>query len=260
MRFLLPTIISLVLISRSPGEGFLAIREGDPPNHLIPVASPSSDYETSVFKNLYVESGHLGRYTVFPSFGAEYSISAYSVIPDQVRAKYKAVRDIPDSERKYFLTYTAFERNHYANLREGNGANVVTRIDREIDLDFAVAIQRVWGTMLMMTKYPDSYHLGADGATYRFSVFVIGSEHDLNGEVWSPDHGLPRDMVEMGESLVNYLNKKKGNTGDLVTRLRALETKITKANKAALGNPLPRSESDSEGDNKPQPESEGRSR
>jgi len=102
----------------------------------------------------------------------------------------------------------------------------VARVDREISLELAVAIQRAWGKMLLQTRYPSHASGGVDGVCYEFSVWVRGMG-DIYGQTWSPENGLPAEMVSLGESLIGLASDKKVPEQPLIAKLKAFEDRIT---------------------------------
>lgn len=118
----------------------------------------------------------------------------------------------------------------YHSMAEHNDAKKVrkvhvTRTDREISLVFAVAIQRAWGKMLLQTRYPSHASDGLDGVRYEFSVWIRGMG-DLYGQTWSPETGLPAEMVSLGEALSAFATNPKSTEQNLIARLKAFEAKI----------------------------------
>ena len=104
----------------------------------------------------------------------------------------------------------------------------VTRVDREISLELAIAIQRVWGRMLQHTRYPAKASATLDGITYEFSVWVRGFGN-LYGETRSPEGGLPAEIASLGSELATFGSNKEAKEKPLIEKLKAFEARIPKA-------------------------------
>ena len=89
----------------------------------------------------------LGRFIARPSFGAESCVSVHAEISEEAKKKHGGSWAVPDSEKKYFITVTqASESLWYSWPNNNDGKKEkkvkITRIDREIEMDLAIAIQR----------------------------------------------------------------------------------------------------------------------
>ena len=105
-------------------------------------------------------------------------------------------------------------------------------IDVPIDVDFAIAVQRAWATMLLKSRYPEKAFRGLDGWEVEFSVWVAGAG-DIYGFAWSPEKGLPKELMDLGVSLGDYCkapeSERLGRHDKLVRRLQEFEQKAAKA-------------------------------
>ena len=144
---------------------------------------------------------------------------------------------VPDEEKTYVITVTSASKSIWGLLPENSETNKDTdigtsRIDRKISLGLAVAIQRVWAKALHLTRYPSGLSNGLDGTTYQFSVWVRGLGN-LQGETWSPERGLPRDLVTIGSDLIDFVRKdarsEELTEQALIKRLEKLESKLPRA-------------------------------
>ena len=85
----------------------------------------------------------------------------------------------------------------------------VKRCDVEIDRRFAVAIQRVWATMILGTRQPKQNATIVGGYVADFSVRV-GGAGTLRGMTRTPLRGLPKEFIEIGLELAGYCKLKVG--------------------------------------------------
>ena len=177
----------------------LELDHGEQPNHLVPVTPRSDTYIKLVEEKLLVTPADYGRMIFRPSFSGEFAVSVYG---DNYTESY------PREPLVFHITLTKAKDSIWYSMPENNGqkkqeSTAIIRIDIIIDKTLAVAIQRAWATMLLKTRYPLKAYAGCDGYEAEFSVFVrcIG---DLYGEIWSPDRGLPKEMVELGLALKDF--------------------------------------------------------
>lgn len=223
MKNIVLLLISLPFLAQA--ESFFEAEYGEQPNHLTPLDYPPGAYDQKVIDKLLITSGELGRFITRPSFEAETCVSVYKN-PDTTRITHS-------NESKYFITTTKASESIWYSMPQNNHTRTdspieVTRTDREISQHLAISIQRVWGRMLQHTKYPAKVSLGLDGTTYQFSVWVKGIGN-LHGETWTPDKGLPAEMVAIGKELAQFTENKATNEEQLIKRLKEFESKIPKA-------------------------------
>ena len=112
--------------------------------------------------------------------------------------------------------------------------------------------------MLQHTKYPAKASMGLDGITFQFSVWVRGLGY-LYGETWTPGSGLPAEIASLGSEFTTFVSDKKAKEKSLIQKLKTFEAKIPKAEQVGDNQLDTALESKSEGEEKPKPESEGRS-
>jgi hypothetical protein len=178
----------------------LELEQGAPPDHLVPVEPRSNNYTKLIAEKLLLTSGEFGRMVYRPSFSGEFAVSVYG---DDY------TKDTPREPQAFRITLTKVKEgsiwaSYFHPKDEPAGPPVeVARTDVTIDRNFAVAIQLAWGTMLLKTRYSSKDYRGYDGYTAEFSVWVKGAGH-LFGETWSPKQGLPKELVELGQSLVAF--------------------------------------------------------
>jgi hypothetical protein len=233
---LITATLTLAAIINVPSAEFYQVEGGPQPDHLVPARRPG-EYESKIAKALFATDGRFGRMVVLPSFEPEFCLSVHADIPEASLKKHDGWWSVPDEEKTYMLTLTYAASSIWGTIPQGgekakNESIRVKRTDRKISLELAVAIQRVWGKALQLTRYPSAASNGADGTTYQFSVWVRGLG-DLQGETWSPQRGLPKDLVDAGTDLVAFVlqdAKGKGLTErTLIDNLKKLESKIPRA-------------------------------
>jgi hypothetical protein len=171
---------------------------GQQPNHLVPIRPHSDAYAKLLAEKLLLTSGEYGRMVFRPSFSGEFAVSVYG--EDETK-------NYPREPRVFRITLTKAKESIWNSIFDKDDRRKrpveITRTDVTIDRTFAVAIQRAWGTMLLKTRYPAKAYRGYDGYTAEFSVWVRNAG-DLFGEIWAPDHGLPKELVELGHSLASF--------------------------------------------------------
>jgi hypothetical protein len=184
------------------------------PTFLIPVNPHGRDYQDAVEKILNKRWG-LGT-MVYDTVGEFFAVSVWG--KDYANYDY-------DHPLHSFITYLKLDG-------AGAGAKATKDIGVPIDIDFAMAVQRAWATMLLKSRYPEKSFLGADGYTAEFSVWV-GSAGGVYGYTWSPQSGLTKEIVDLGFALADYCKApatdRPGRRQKLMARLKEFEEKATKA-------------------------------
>ena len=233
---LLTGLIALVASSSLFGAEFYQVKGGGQPNHLVPSPAPG-EYESRIAEHLFVTDGRFGRMVVRPSFENEVCLSVHADIPEASISKHDGWWMVPDDEKTYVMTVTTASKSIWGSISQnGEKTNAtvihISRTDKKISLELAVAIQRVWAKALHLTRYPSVASNGYDGTTYQFSVWVRGLG-ELQGETWSPQHGLPRGLVTIGTDLIVFVRQDANGKGlteqSLIKNLEKLESKIPKA-------------------------------
>lgn len=228
-------LLCLLLIALLPlpahADKFFEVEDGDEPNHLTPEGPPDA-YGERVAKHLFLTDGRFGRFIARPSFGAESCVSVHAEISEEAVKKHGGWWAVPADEQKYIITVTRASASLWYSMPRNNEEKKakevkVTRMDREISLELAVAIQRAWGRMLQHTKYPAKASMGFDGITYHFSVWVRGLG-DLYGRTWTPQGGLTADIAALGNELATFGTDKNAVEQPLIKKLKSFEAKIPK--------------------------------
>ena len=225
-------LIAVLSLSVHADE-FYEVEYGEQPNHLTPLDYPPNEYDLRLAKYLFVTEGSLASLIFRPSFEAESCLAIHEEVPDKVKEKHGGWQFVPDNEKKYFITFTRASDSLWHSMPQNNSEKQakeveVSRIDREISAQLAIAIHRVWARMLQQTKYPATFSSGLDGNTYQFSVWLRGLGN-LHGETWSPDNGLLAEFVSLGEALAEFSVDKTASEENLLKRLKTFDAKIPKA-------------------------------
>lgn len=223
-------LLLILLTATGNAAGFYEVPFGRQPGHLTPIDYPPDDYDQRIASHLFVTDGRLGRMVIRPSFSQESCLSVHEQTSPDIQKKHGGGLSVSENKKRYFITVTRASDSLYDSMAENNDDKKVrkvqvTRIDREINLELAVAIQRAWGKMLMQTRYPSRASGGVDGVCYVFSVWVRGMG-DLYGQTWSPEKSLPAEMVSLGESLMDFASDKKTPEQPLIKKLKAFEDRI----------------------------------
>jgi len=205
------------------------------PDHLIPVGPHlhawQRNYRRRIEDHLFVTNPDVAQYLVMPSFGPESCVSIRSEIPKDVAETQDHFDYISSEKRKYFITVTRASESLWYSMDENNDEKKTrrvetSRIDREISLELAGAIQWVWGRMLHHTRVPSSALVdGFDGCTYEFSARVVGLR-DVSGETWSPEGGLTAEIVALGDKISAFASERGTPEKPLIKELAAFEAKI----------------------------------
>ncbi|PYJ84135.1 MAG: hypothetical protein DME22_13885 [Verrucomicrobia bacterium] len=229
-----PKVFALLLFTTVNvvfAEDPLELQQGDQPDHLEPVPLRSGEYSRMIEERLLVTTGDYGRMILLPSFEGETAISIYGS---------DFTEEYPKQPRTFHITVTKADKSLYLTLPRGHHKDPgprpkIIRLDVKIDRDFAVAIQRAWATMLLNTRYPLKSYAGLDGFTAQFSVFVRGAGV-LHGQIWSPNHGLPKEFVEIGRQLIDYCStSEKERPAKRARVMERLEEFTREAAKASTG-------------------------
>ncbi len=186
------------------------------PKYLVPVEPFGREYEKSILALLGERWGS-GTMIYYDSTD-DFVVSVWG-------------KDYENDDHKYHL-------HNFVTLIEVSqtdaGAVAKSQLDVPIDVDFSVAVQRAWATMLLKTRYPIHRYLGVDGWQTEFSVAVQGAG-DVYGQLWSPSEGLPKEFMDLGFALVDYCKTKESSRKEkrnkLVRRLKDFEDKVSRAGK-----------------------------
>ena len=205
------------------------------PDHLTPVGPFSHswhrEYIRRVEDHLYLVDADICRYVVRPSFGPESCVAIRSEVPKEVEEELGSFTLIPNERKKYFITVIRAAENLWYSMAKNNEERKTqlvetSRVDREISLELAGAIQWVWGRMLHHTRNPAKALVdGKDGCVYEFSAAVSGIGY-VSGATWSPQGGLTAELVSLGDKVSAFASEKGTPEEPLLKLLNDFEAKI----------------------------------
>ncbi len=107
-----------------------------------------------------------------------------------------------NKEDKYYLVYRICERMIWTNK---NWEEVkVKEYKAEIDFKSVQLMKSLYLKAIKQTKHPEEEELGMDGVNYYFFAWDYGLK---TGTVWSPQTPKMRQLVEIGNELINLAKK-----------------------------------------------------
>jgi hypothetical protein len=241
LRITSVVLCAVLLFSRVSARGeFYEVPNGKAPSHLVPPDGGSTEYKREIEQRLFQERAQKNKRKVsplaimlkLPSFEPEASLILNEEISHADATKSDASHLLPGAKKRYVLTVSRAKSSIWGELQRNSGKRKkevqVERIDREISRELAIAIQRVWAKALHLTRYPSHRSSGLDGTKYVFTVWVHGFGF-MEGETWSPEKGLPRELVDMGKSLMIFVeedSQTKSTEKSLIEKLRRFEEAI----------------------------------
>lgn len=242
MRFAYFLIFIAIMPLATMADEFYAVEpdreaKGIPyPDHLTPISSHAPSwwrkYRRRIEDHLFQTEADIAQYLVMPSFGPQSCVSVRSEIPKDVEVKFEKYGLVPRDKKKYFIIVTRSSESLWYSMAENNDEHKTrlvgtSRVDREISIELAGAIQWAWGRMLHHTRYPstDLRSGNKDGCTYEFSAWVEGLGA-VSGETWSPRGGLTAELVNLGNAIAAFATEKEATEEPLLKKLRDFESKI----------------------------------
>lgn len=162
---------------------FLAIPfvQAQNPNHLVPLDEDREIFEEYYLPQMNPESFEVGM-VCQPSFRGSYGIFILKgevVDPRFESYKLLARGDLPPKKLSdQFMDTTV--RVAFSSL-------------------VAQEVIQTWKSAIDLTTWDFDYFAGVDGATYYFAT-----GDSANGQIWSPDIGIPKLLVDCSENLVKY--------------------------------------------------------
>lgn len=167
-------------------------------DHLIPGSDIYSifDYQFNYYSNV--------RTVLFKGLSDKPEIRLL-VIPSFTPEN---VLDIQKDEENdnYYLIYHICERRIWSNKNKEEIK--VKEYKAEIDSASVQLIKSLFLKAIKQTKYPENEIDGRDGITYHFFAW----DHGLKtGTVWSPQTPKMRQLVEIGNELINLAKKSDGS-------------------------------------------------
>lgn len=231
-------ILSLSLTAFAlSGFAFLAnadelfeLPNGEPPNHLV----PTEGFDQRSIDHLSRGGSIQATMIICPSYGGEAVFELVVKIAPEVLKKYHDLLAlIPNSEKTFYIRSAVAKKS----LRS-NPLPLIEQHELEVSVRLASSIQRAWGNMLMLTRYPEKAYIGNDGLTIQFGASA-GNLGFLRGEIWSPELGLPAEIAAFGEKLMEIATKEapleKAQEDELVAKLDEFTTRAEKERKAIAG-------------------------
>ena len=189
LRFLLLFIL-IPILTKAQGYSYY--------DHLIPGSDIYSifDYQFDYYSNVRtvlfkgLSDKPEVRFLVMPSFTSE------NVLDIQKDNK----------EDKYYLVYRICERMIWSNKNKEEIK--VKEYKAEFDSASVQLIKSLFLKAIKQTKYPEIEIDGRDGITYHFFAWDYGLK---TGTVWSPQTPKMRQLVEIGNELINLAKKSDGS-------------------------------------------------
>lgn len=74
-----------------------------------------------------------------------------------------------------------------------------------------ILIRKAWRGALLQTRFSEHFNLGLDGFSYEFFLWPERTvrfnelQNLMAGHTWSPDHGVPKMLVELGSMMAEYV-------------------------------------------------------
>ena len=199
-------------------ESFVVANDYVVLNHLLPVQPFQNQDEHG--KKLEVSPGHFGSLVCEPSFSGAMRL-ALDFDSEGPPEQYRLIVTQEESNISQWLAQKA---------RGGVQEEVkIIRTEALIDSEFGLAIFKAWTSMILNTRYAKKprEHI-TDGTYYRASV-TPGGYPTIYGETHSPHAGLPKEFVELGETLAEYPSSNPADRpavrAKLLKRLRSLESR-----------------------------------
>jgi hypothetical protein len=229
------------------------------PDHLVPLqpypADWEIDYTKQLTKHLGLDEVYLARMIVRPSFGAEYLV--------RIRGDKKSYAF--DHSERFFITVVASDESIWYSMPDNNSEKQQKPIhpktfEATIPVYTARRVCGIWDEMILRTRYSREGGGGLDGVTIEFA-----SRYG-HGEAWTPRDGTaPALLWSLGESLITYAKAPEDERKAFLAAInKSADTVVAhlkrQSEQAGTGQPATHPESKPEGSDKPQPESEGRSR
>jgi len=197
------------------------------PNHLEPIEPYRNDYHQLVF-NLLVGTREPECWMVCrPSFRPEYvvmlrkeELDAGKPDPFAGHAKFRWFLDTATAAQQIWHWKTfpngKMELDLLRNVK-------VNRTTLEVTEAFGQGILNAWTAALQLTRYADEPNSGLDGVVYDFH------SQSYYGTTWSPEKGIPADMVKLADLLYTLVHSESAKRLTLVEEGTDLARKILEA-------------------------------
>jgi len=236
-------LLAYMFCGVSFADDLVLAKAGAPAEHLQPIGDAIAGdgnlkYRERLFAHLCPTSHELGFMMIKPSFTAESAVSIYSKV-DEDFVKSDPLEKVPESKIKYFITYTKAKDSLWYSMRGNGSKNIekvkVSRVDRQISKELAIAIQNTWATMLFRSRYPREVEGGFDGITYEFAATGGHGSGLMRAKTTSPYNASLKKFVALAMKLVDHSKSKGGVDAEeekkLITELQKFRETISNTNK-----------------------------
>ena len=180
----------------------------DKPNHLEPITphymfgSELETYAGTVFNSLVDNVRRMDLAMIAkPAFTSEYAVILRDLTPsDSSTGQYQLEYAIADP-----MIWGLLSQQSDSDTIEWRDKIVVKRQSATIPDSLCDLIYRAWETALLACRYAPKDWVGLDGETYEFFVWPREKTGLLSGQTWSPEKGVPKQMVELAELMKEYV-------------------------------------------------------
>lgn len=196
-----------------------------------------------------------------PSFSAEYAV----ILRHEI--KYAKSDDPFEFQKieseKWIVEHVEAKKKIWRWKEIGGGRSVldihvtkdVIRHRVEVTKEFSSKMFDAWKSVLSKTRYPDADYRGLDGETFQFYC-----HHNMFGEIWTPNAGLPSMLTDLGHKLAEIAKVEGQDRQKVVAECdelaKNIQTESHKTERGGADHPPIAPESKSEGKDKHQPEKE----
>ena len=209
---------------------FTSLRAHADQDHLEPCPVHCTSYDSAIFSALLNNTAPRLWIITFPGVGGQSAVIIDEIIEyEEIRQDYYEVKS-----RQISLKYVAFKRkirpqhpyrydpnDHYSV----DLSNDLKRCEIPIDIDFTIAMENAWTSVLVSTKYSDRtktrYRTGATYAFYCDEYY--GYTHNK-----TPEGGCVEKLIELGEKLSLLAQSEEKDRDALKKQCLELATAIKK--------------------------------
>ena len=221
MRFVRETyfLIALLAIAFSANSA----TAGAISSHLTPTdpyPSCCNDYALTVKRALITNDSFALWMIARPWSRTEYAVGLTRVAADSDEV-YELRYFEPTTMIWQYRPDSATQRSLLESLPNIEIKSLSVRIADSTALDLMIA----WKTILMSTRYDDDEgDYGDDGIDYDFfSHYKWGIYY---GSTWSPEKGIAKDAVDLGELLISFVKASPRNHDEIEKKILSLCAKI----------------------------------
>ena len=199
------------------------------PNHLVPIpAYDSRGYSQAVFESLLGNSRPKLWMIVRPSFAKEYALVLHHKVEyerkdGQLTSPVKKVREEWRLERvevqQKIWRWKVDEYGH--QVLDIQPTDRVTSVSTPLNIAEFQHVLEAWRAALKQTRYPENEVPGYDATTYQFY-----SSHNLYGQTWSPDSGIPLMLVNLGKALEEFVRIEESGRPEVIEKANAIAERL----------------------------------